>query len=270
MRIKRVFASRKSSIRKFSKWLVSGSVIALCLTVSSGPARAYRPFDGTDAAVAAPGELEIELQPAGRLREGGNTTLVAPATVFNFGLSEGWEAVFEGQGQTPLSPSGSTSLTAAGAFLKHVLQPGSLQDKSGPSVATEFGVLLPDSTGSSGAGASLAGIVSQRWDWGTIHLNAATALTREHHGDVFLGGIIEGPSKWSIRPVAELFYENEFGKAETISGLIGLIWQVRDNLSFDVGLRHALTNGHFVNEVRAGLTFGFRLDQFAGRSAQFR
>ena len=265
-----MFAIRKSSTRKFPKWLMSGSVIALCLIASSGPARAYRPFDGTDAAVAAPGELEIELQPAGRLREGGTTTLVAPAAVINYGLSEGWEAVFEGQGQTPLSPSGPTSLTAAGAFLKHVLQPGSLQDKSGPSVATEFGVLLPDSTGNSGVGASLAGIVSQRWDWGTIHLNAATALTREHHADLFVGGIIEGPSKWSVRPVAEFFYENEFGKAETISGLIGLIWRVRDNLSFDVGLRHALTNGHPVNEVRAGLTFGFPLGLFGGRSAQSR
>ena len=263
-----MFASRKSSARKFPKRLAAGPVIALCLIAWSGPAWAYRPFDGTDAAVAAPGEVEIELQPAGRLREGGNTTLVAPATVFNYGLSEGWEAVFEGQGQTPLSPSGPTSLTAAGAFLKHVLQPGSLQDKTGPSVATEFGVLLPDSTGNSGVGAKLAGIVSQRWDWGTIHLNAETALTRDHHADVFLGGIVEGPSKWAIRPVAEFFYEREFGQSETISGLIGLIWRVRDNLSFDVGLRHALTNGHPVNEVRAGLTFGFALGQFGGRSAQ--
>jgi hypothetical protein len=263
-----MFASRQSSKLEFPKWFVSGSVIALCLTAWSGSASAYRPFDGTDAAVAAPGEVEIELQPAGRLREDGNTTLVAPATVFNYGLSEGWEAVFEGQGQTPLSPSGPTSLTAAGAFLKHVLQPGSLQDKTGPSVATEFGVLLPDSTGNSGVGASLAGIISQRWDWGTIHLNAETALTREHHADLFLGGIIEGPSKWSIRPVAEFFYEKEFGKLETISGLIGLIWRVRDNLSFDVGLRHALTNGHPVNEVRAGLTFGFPLGMLGGRSVQ--
>jgi hypothetical protein len=265
-----MFARRQSSKPRFPKRLVSGSVIAVCLIAWSGPAWAYRPFDGTDAAVAAPGEVEIELQPAGRLREGGNTTLVAPATVINYGLSEGWEAVFEGQGQTPLSPSGPTSLTSAGAFLKHVLQPGNLQDKTGPSIATEFGVLLPDSTGNSGIGASLAGIASQRWDWGTIHLNAATALTREHHADVFLGGIIEGPSKWSIRPVAEFFYENEFGKAETISGLIGLIWRVRDNLSFDVGLRHALTNGHPVNEVRAGLTFGFPLGQFGGRPVQSR
>jgi hypothetical protein len=265
-----MFANRQSSKLNFPKrpWL--GPIIALCLTASCGPAWAYRPFDGTDAAVAAPGELEIELQPVGRLREGGNTTLVAPATVINYGLSEGWEAVLEGQGQTPLSPSGPTSLTSAGAFLKHVIQPGSLQDKPGPSIATEFGMLLPDSTGNSGVGASLAGIVSQRWDWGTIHLNAEAALTRDHHADVFLGGIIEGPSKWSIRPVAEFFYEREFGQSETISGLVGLIWRVRDNLSFDVGLRHALTNGHPVNEVRAGLTFGFPLGQFDGRPAQTR
>jgi hypothetical protein len=265
-----MFGSRQSSKPTFPKWLVSASVVAVCLTAWSGPAWAYRPFDGTDAAVAAPGEVEIELQPAGRLREGGSTTLVAPATVFNYGLSEGWEAVFEGLGQTPLSPSGSTSLTGAGAFLKHVLQPGSLQDKSGPSVATEFGLLLPDSIGDSGVGASLAGIVSQRWDWGTIHLNAETALTRDHHADVFLGSIIEGPSKWSIRPVAEFFYEKEFGQSETVSGLVGLIWRVRDSLSFDIGLRHALTNGHPVNEVRAGLTFSFPLRMLGDRREQSR
>src|SRR3982074_1129244 len=182
-----MLAIRQNSKLKFPKWPGLGPIIALCLTISSGPAGAYRPFDGTDAAVAAPGELEIELQPAGRLREGGNTTLVAPATVIKYGLSEGWEVVLQGQGQTPLSPSGPTSLTSAGAFLKHVLQPGSLQDKSCPSAATEFGVLLPDSTGNSGVGASLAGIVSQRWDGGTIHLNAETALTRDHHAHVSRG-----------------------------------------------------------------------------------
>jgi hypothetical protein len=248
---------------QFQKRIVSGLCMAAGLAVWSVPALAYRPFDGTDAAVAAPGEMEIELQPAGRLRdETGTTSLIAPAPVFNYGFSEGWEAVLEGQGQTPLSPSGPTSLTAAGAFLKHVLQPGSLQDKSGPSVATEFGVLLPDSTGNSGVGASWAGIVSQRWEWGTIHLNAETALTRDHYADLFLDAIIEGPSKWSVRPVAEFFVEKEFGQFDTVSALVGLIWQVRDNLSFDVGLRRALTNGRPVNEVRAGLTFGFPLRMF--------
>jgi hypothetical protein len=77
-----------------------------------------------------------------------------------------------------------------------------------------------------------------------------------------LGGIIEGPSKWSVRPVAEVFYENEFGKSETISGLIGVIWRIQDNLSFDAGLRYAVVNSHSINEVRVGLTFGFPLQPF--------
>jgi hypothetical protein len=237
----------------------NASLILLGVGSCVGPAFAYRPFDGTDAAVAAPGEIEVELQPAGIQHEQGTQTLIAPWTVVNIGLSEGWEAVFEGRGETPLSPLGPTELIDAGAFLKHVVVPGSLQGKDGPSVATEFGVLLPDSTGDSGAGVSWATIVSQRWDWGTVHFNMETALMRDHHADVFVGTIIEGPSKWKVRPVAEFFYEKEFGQAETVSGLVGLIWQVSDKLSFDAAFRHALTNGHPVNEVRAGLTFAFPL-----------
>jgi hypothetical protein len=238
---------------------IAASLIVLSVATCPAPALAYRPFDGTDAAVAEPGELEVELQPAGVQQEQGTRTLIAPWTVLNFGLSDEWEAVFEGRGETPLVPSGPTELMMGGAFLKHVVVPGSLQGKDGPSVATEFGVLLPDSTGDSGVGASWAGIVSQRWDWGTIHFNAETALTRDHHVDVFVGTIIEGPSTWKVRPVSEFFYEKDFGREETISGLVGLIWQASDKLSFDVAFRHALTNRHPVNEVRAGLTFAVPL-----------
>jgi hypothetical protein len=242
---------------------LAAPLICLGLAAACGPAFAYRPFDGTDAAVAEPGELEVELQPGGVRQEQGTKTLIAPQTVLNFGLNDGWEAVFEGQGETPLSPSGPTELRAAGAFLKHVVVPGSLQDKSGPSFATEFGVLLPDSTGDSGVGASWAGIVSQRWDWGAVHFNTEAVLTRDHHADVFVGTILEGPAKWKVRPVAEFFYEREFGQEETVSGLIGLIWQASDKLAFDVAYRYAVTNGHPVNEIRAGLTFAMPL-QFLG------
>src|SRR5262249_54510397 len=103
----------------------------------------------------------------------------------------------------------------------------------------------------------IAGIASQRWDWGAIHFNAAAAVTREHRGDIFVSTILEGPSKWTVRPVAEFFYEEEFGKSHTVSGLVGAIWQVREDLSFDIGLRHAVTRGRAVNELRAGLTGGF-------------
>jgi hypothetical protein len=67
-----------------------------------------------------------------------------------------------------------------------------------------------------------------------------------------------------MRPVAEFFYEEEFGQAHTISALIGAIWQVRDNLSFDIGFRHAITNGAGVNEFRAGLTIGFPIRFLSG------
>jgi hypothetical protein len=227
------------------------------VAATATPASAFRPFDGTDAAVVDKGKMEIELQPAGRLHDDSGTSLIAPATRFNYGFTKGWEAVLEGLVQTPLSPSGPSTLSAAGMFLKGVIRPGSLQDKTGPSIATEFGVLLPDSMGESGFGASWAWIVSQRWEWGAIHLNAAAALTREHNGDVFLGVILEGPAKWTVRPVAEVFYEKEFSQFETVSGLVGLIWQVNEELAVDVGLRHALTNARPVNELRAGVTFGF-------------
>jgi len=238
---------------------IGASSCLVCVYFSLGlaPASAYRPFDGTDAAVAEKDKFEIELQPAGFLKDWSGKTLIAPAARFNYGYTENWEAVLEGQFENPLSPSGPASLRAAGAFLKGVLREGSLQEKTGPSIATEFGVLLPDSQRPSGFGSSVAGIVSQRWDWGAIHLNGVAELTREHRADLFTSVIIEGPSKWTVRPVAEVFYEKEFGKAETISGLAGLIWQVREDLSFDLGLRHALTNGHPVNEVRAGMTVAF-------------
>ena len=110
--------------------------------------RLYRPFDGTDAAVAQLGQVEVELQPAGRLR-----------------VIIGLEAVFEGRILEPLSASEPPNLTEAGAFLKYVVRSGVLQDKPDPSIATEFGVLYPETAGDSHFGTSWASIISQRWDW---------------------------------------------------------------------------------------------------------
>jgi hypothetical protein len=229
----------------------------LICAAAPAPSLAYRPFDGTDAAVADVGELEAELQPAGVRRDGSETRLVAPAAVLNLGFSKGWEAVLQGQMETPLSSSEPVSLRMTEALLKYVLREGALQDKSGPSIATEFGFLLPGINAEPGVGASWAAIVSQRWDWGTTHINVATSITRDQHFDLFLDGIIEGPYSWKVRPVAEIFFDDEFGKGRTISGLIGAIWQVRDNLSLDIGVRRALTEDRPLTELRAGMTIGF-------------
>ncbi|MBV1799202.1 hypothetical protein [Siccirubricoccus sp. G192] len=233
-------------------------LLGAALLARSHDALGYRPFDSTDAAVAPPREFELELGPAGVLLDGSDRTLIAPAYVLNLGLAEGWELVLQGRGQEALSSAAHRASFAGNALLlKGMLRDGVLQERAGPSVATESGLLLPGIHQESGVGASWAAIVSQRWSGLTVHLNAAAALTHEHRADLFVGTIFEGPSDWRVRPVAELFVEREFGTATTVSGLVGAIWRVRENLSFDLGLREASVNGRAVSEVRVGLTFGW-------------
>jgi hypothetical protein len=237
-----------------------GRIAAVVICLFAQPAAAYRPFDGTDAAVASPNEVEIELQPAGHLQTGPQSTLVAPEVVYNYGFAERWEMVLQGQIETPLSPGGPSSLAATAALLKYVVKPGVLQGQSGISIATEFGPLLPGINADPGVGFSWSGIISQRWDWGTAHFNVETNLTRDQHGEAFLDVILEGPSTWKVRPVFEVFYDKVWTQTETRSALVGAIWQVRDDLSFDAAYRYALVNGRPVNEIRAGLTFAFKVE----------
>jgi hypothetical protein len=227
------------------------------LTVFAAPAVAYRPFDGTDGAVANLNEVEIEFQPFGWQRDDQQKTLIMPGVRYNWGFADRWEFVAEGQFERPLSPSGPSSFSATSVTLKYVVKPGILQDQAGLSIATEFGPLLPEINGDRGTGFSWAGIVSQRGDWGAVHLNVEANLTRDQQAEAFLGAIVEGPAKWTVRPVFEVCYDKVWRGAETWSGLAGAIWQVRDDLAFDAAFRYATVNGHPVDELRAGLTFSF-------------
>ncbi len=229
--------------------------------IGPGRALAYRPFDGTDAAVADPHEVEIEFGPVGILREGAQHTLIVPAVVLNYGIVENWEVVLQGQGEFGYSPQrGRTTIRDNALFLKGVLRPGVLQGASGPSIATEFGALLPDlRTGGeqSNTGASLSGIVSERWSWLTAHFNADVALSRQHEPDYFTSVIFEGPFEWLVRPVSEVFYEWNAAAGESrVSGLLGAIWRAEENLAFDAAVREARNNRQPVTEFRLGLTIG--------------
>ena len=109
--------------------LAAAGVILWC-----GEAEAYRPFDGTDAAVVETGEMEIELGPVEYLRVGAERSLLAPDLRINYGFIPGWEAALEGKlthGLTTGVPG--TSLVESQALLKGVLREGSLQEKPGPS-----------------------------------------------------------------------------------------------------------------------------------------
>jgi len=237
---------------------VAAFATAAAFTFWCGEAEAYRPFDGTDAAVAETGEIEIELGPVEYLRVGAERALLAPDLRINYGFIPGWEASLEGKlthGLTQGVPG--TSLVESQALLKGVLREGSLQEKPGPSIATEFGVLLPGINDQHGTGGVLNGIVSQRWDWGTTHLNVQIEFTRQQHVDYFLDTIVEGPHDWVVRPVAEIFYESDVSLFRTGSALVGTIWQVQDNIAVDFGLRGARINGQTAGEIRAGVTFAF-------------
>jgi hypothetical protein len=236
----------------------TGWAIATALCLYAQPAAAYRPFDGTDAAVADLHEVEVELEPVGRLQTGSQSTLIAPGVVYNYGFAERWEVVVQSQMMTPITPGGEASIAANGVFLKHVILPGVLQGQSGVSIATEFGPLLSGVNADHGFGFSWAGIVSQRWDWGTAHFNVEANLTRDQHGEVFTGVILEGPSNWKVRPVFETFYDKVWTQTESRSVLVGAIWQVDHDLALDAAFRYATVNGHPVNEIRAGLTFAFK------------
>jgi hypothetical protein len=253
------YSSRRSRSRSrhdypFRLQLVAAVLLLTCTQTAS----AYRPFDSTDAAVAGPGEFELELGPLGRLREGSKRFRVAPAVIGNFGFSGDRELVIQGQREVALDRDmrePASSIVDNGIFIKQVLRQGVLQDKPGPSIATEYGFLLPAVHGEGGTGFSVAGIVSERWNAATIHLNAVAAMTRDHEPDLFLGAIIEGPHSWIVRPVAELFVDQASGHPRITSRLIGAIWRVRDNLSFDVGVRSARSGREAIQEFRLGLTW---------------
>jgi hypothetical protein len=229
------------------------------------PAYAFRPFNSTDAAVAARGELELECGPLGYVVDADGRFLVVPSAILNFGFAEEWELVVEGRNFVLVQPVGGgrrDTLKETALSVKGILRQGSLQDRSGPSVGVEVGLLLPGVGADPGVGASFAGIVSQRWSAVTVHVNGALLITHDHTLGAVAGTIVEGPSRWTIRPVAEMVLEENAGR--TVSALVGGIWQVRKNLALDAGWRIARADGATLREFRAGFTWGVPLRSGGG------
>lgn len=232
-------------------------LVALTCTM---PALAYRPFDGTDADVAAPREFELEAQPLGYEREGSEFFLVGPALVLNYGLAPRVEAVLEARQQRGLEHLGDSKTEDVALSLKSLLREGSLQEASGVSVALETGVLLPGTQRR--LGAHVASIFSWRWPVLTVHLNLGNDLLTSIRYAATGSLIVEGPDSWRVRPVAELLLERDFGAARLSSGLarsalVGAIIPYNDSWSFDFALRRAALDGEQVDEARLGFTWSF-------------
>jgi hypothetical protein len=236
------------------------AVATLAAAVCFAPsALAYRPFDGTDGDTAELGTFELELGPVHYYRQGSQRYVITPATVFNFGVMEGTEIVIDAQQYVALGQRQPGvpryELYEDDILLKHVFREGVLQGKSGLSIAAEGGLLTPQVNGTGSVGASIDVIGSYRWSFGTLHWNEWFQYTREHYADLYTGVILEGPFDWKVRPVAELYYEKDWGAGITESGLVGAIWTLQDSFILDAAVRQAYTVGEWATEVRLGFTW---------------
>lgn len=232
-------------------------LLSFVLVIWGRTAFAYRPFDGADASVTEPGEFQIEVGPVQPLQAGSERLLVAPALGFSYGIARDWELGWHSDVAHERFGERRTRIMGNAVTLKRLLREGSLQDDAGPSMATEFGLLLPGVNDEYGTGAIARGVVSQQWQYLTVHVTAAATISREHNRDLFVSTILEGPNAWRVRPVMEVLHEQETAVGHTTSLLIGAIWRVRETLSFDFGLREASIPDQRQREVRAGFTYSW-------------
>jgi hypothetical protein len=227
------------------------------------PARAYRPFDQTDAGVAELHTFELELGPVGYIQEPSGGVFV-PGFIFNYGAIDRIELVFDAHKSLLFGgPDAAAERRRLNTQLlvKGVLREGSLQGGQGPSLAAEAGAFLPTLPAAGGPGASLAFIASQRWPALALHLNVEGDLTRDGHAAFIGGAIVEGPDAWVVRPVSEFFVaqQSDSGVSPTLSALGGAIWRYKPSLAFDAAVRLAREGGERVVEIRAGFTWAFEI-----------
>jgi hypothetical protein len=192
-------------------------LVFLVVVALSARARAYRPFDQTDADVAELHVIELELGPLQFQRSAGRTGYV-PTFIFNYGAIFGWELVVEADGSGtvagPRAPGEVFQLESSVSF-KGVVRRGSLQDGTGVSIAVEPEVLLPATAGASGFGFAAGVIVSQRWPALAVHLNLVPEWSRGHNVAGRVGFIAEGPDEWTVRPVGEVYVEGRACRARS-------------------------------------------------------
>ena len=238
--------------------LIVATVCALAC-ISARPASAFRPFDGTDAHVAEPHLFELEMSPISYARMGSERTLIAPQVTLNYGTGSGFEFVLEGESVMLLHPDPegvSPRLEEAALELKKVLRPGVLQEKKGPSVATEGSVLLP-SRGQSHAGFGASLIVSQPLSSvrTMLHFNAELERTQEQETGRFASVILEGPETWPVRPVGEFSWQRVGDETGVRGFLAGIIWQTRQGLTLDAAVKTIDGGEEHGLELRTGFTW---------------
>jgi hypothetical protein len=220
---------------------------------------AYRPFIATDAAVADPREVEIELGYFTLERDRGENSFIIPHIVLNYGVFKNWEAVAEFS--VLRSPGGEMNLIDPALSVKGILKEGVLQEKNGVSIAVEVGPLLPSTLKDEHHfGFEATGIASAKLGPFMFHVNGGLGMSRSTGDLTGIWGVIgELPLVHGLRLVGEVDGEKPRHENQADSALIGAIWQPwpSKNVSFDAGIRRGFTSGASAWLVTMGVTFSF-------------
>src|SRR5215831_7560684 len=221
-------------------WMVGFACLLLVGLIAPTSSWAYRPFIATDAAVADPKEVEIELGYFTLERENGEAVAeFAVERTSNAGLN----------------------LIDPALSLKWVLKEGVLQEKEGVSLAIEAGLLLPSTEpGQRHFGFEGVGIASAKLGPTTFHVNGGLGIQRSAGDVVGIWGVIgELPIASGLRLVGEVDGDKAQRQELGESGLLGLIWQPwsSQNVAFDAGIRRRFAGGGPDWQFTVGVTFGF-------------
>ncbi len=248
-------------------WSREVVIVIACLMITrhGTPALGYRPFISTDAAVADPKEIEVELGYFSLKRAEKRNTVITPQVVLNYGLVRNWEVVGEFMVEKP--PDASARLVDPGLFLKSVLKEGILQNKDSIGFAIEAGPLLPSTAPEEKRfGCEGVGIVSGRLSPFTYHVNFGVGVDRaKTHPFALWGIIVELPVLPNFRLVGEVNGESIEGKLADNSGLLGFIWQPPPSDVFiDAGVRRGISRAAPGWLFTMGLTWSFSLPSIRG------
>ncbi|MBI3249288.1 MAG: hypothetical protein HYZ50_22535 [Deltaproteobacteria bacterium] len=240
----------------------------LVMIEHSTPVLGYRPFISTDAAVADPKEMELELGYFNLERTDKENIFIVPQVVVNYGIIQDWEVVGEFRVEKP--PDTAAQFVSPGLFLKGVLKEGVLQQQEGVSVAIEAGPLLPSMIPEQNrCGFEGIGILSGEWHRFTYHLNLGGGVDRHKTNPFVLWGVIaELPILPSLRLVGEVSGESSRKKIPDDSLLFGFIWQLPSSaILLDGGIRKSMSRGAPDWLFTIGLTWSFSLSVKTGAPA---
>ena len=223
--------------------------------LAATPAHAYRPFDFTDADVAQRHHIELEVGPLEYFTAGREHVLKAPSTVLNYGVDGRRELVVEATRFVPFE-EGPVVLRDVAVSYKQILRSGTLQDQRGPSMATEWALLVPTHE-QPHAGASAGFITSARSPRGYAHFNVEVERERDGANALSTGIILERGDQPGVGPVLELEANAEHG--ETPGGLVlgGLVYVPRDGFEWDLAARSGWVAGQHIFEFHSGFTWQF-------------